>query len=114
MAGKSSARRWFRRATVRTAQMARAGAIRPRVVRQADQHELARARRLAAAIGWDRSKVQRPRDRLDAHRAPSPGNRPRQAREVVLVSNVVSFTPVRNRSPTAAHGASAQVADGSG
>ncbi len=31
--------------------------------------------------------------------------------EPVLVSNVVSFTPVRGRSPTAAPGVSAQVAD---
>ncbi len=38
----------------------------------------------------------------------------RQLSEPGPVSNVVSFTPVRHRSPTAARGASAQVADGSG
>ncbi len=93
----------------------RARAIRPRVVRQAGQHELARARRLAAAIGRDRSKVQRPRDRLDAHRAPPRGARPgRQAAHPGLVSVLVSFTPVRDCSPAARRDPLAQVTDGGG
>jgi hypothetical protein len=40
------------------------------VVGQADEHELARAGRLPAPVGRDRSQVQRPRDRLDAYGAP--------------------------------------------
>jgi len=40
-----------------------------------------------------------------------PAPAPRQDRQLGLVSNVVSFTSVRDRSPTAARGASAQVAD---
>ena len=45
----------------------RAGAVRPGVVGQADEHELARAGRLAAAVRRDRGQVERPRDRLDSH-----------------------------------------------
>jgi hypothetical protein len=80
----------------------RARAIRPSVVGQADEHELARARQLPAAVGRDRGQVQCPGDRLDAHRPPpwrrvygqaigAPGGRP-------LVSVLVSFTTVLTRS----------------
>jgi len=48
----------------------RPGAVRPGVVGQTDENELARAGRLATTIGRDRSQVERPGDRLDAHRAP--------------------------------------------
>jgi hypothetical protein len=38
------------------------------VVGQTDKYEAARARRSPGAISWNRSQVQRLRDRLDAHR----------------------------------------------
>jgi hypothetical protein len=40
------------------------------MVGHADENELARAGRLPATIGRNRGQIQRPRDRLDAHRAP--------------------------------------------
>jgi hypothetical protein len=87
----------------------RPGAVRAGVVGQADEHELARAGWLAAAVGRDRGQVQRPGDRLDAHRAP-PGRReaPPPAAQPV-VSLLVSFIPVRSRSPANADRLSAQV-----
>jgi len=51
----------------------RGRAVGPSVVGEAGEHELARARRLAAAIGRDRRQVQRPGDRFDAHAASLPG-----------------------------------------
>jgi hypothetical protein len=47
----------------------RARAVRPGMIGQANEHELAHAGRLPATIRWDRRQVQRPRDRFDAHRA---------------------------------------------
>ena len=87
----------------------RPGAVRAGVVGQADEHGLARAGWLAAAVGRDRGQVQRPGDRLDAHRAP-PGRReaPPPAAQPV-VSLFVSFIPVRSRSPANADLRAAQV-----
>jgi hypothetical protein len=44
--------------------------VRPGMIGQADEHELARAGWLAAAVGRNRGQVERPRDRFDTHEAP--------------------------------------------
>jgi hypothetical protein len=91
----------------------RAGAVRPGVADQADKDELARAGRLPASVGRDRSQVQRPGDRLDARGAPLLTRATAQgAWPPVSVS--VSFASVRRRSPAAAPVVFRQVADGGG
>jgi len=92
----------------------RACAVRPRVVGQADEHELARTGRLAAAVGRDRGQVERPGDRLDAHRAALLKGAARSWAAQPLVSVSVSFTSVRCRSPATARVMFGQVPDGGG
>ena len=82
---------------------------RPGMVGQADEHELARAGRLAATIGGDRGQIQRPRDRLDAHRAPPGGCAAPSAVLQPVGSVSVSFTPVRSCSRANVNHRSAQV-----
>jgi hypothetical protein len=74
-----------------------------------DGHELVRGGRLPAAIGRNRRQIQRPRDRLDAHRAPPAGcGAPPPVRQPAG-SVSVSFTPVRSCSPANANRLPAQV-----
>jgi hypothetical protein len=57
-------------------------------------------------------QIERPGDRLDAHRVP-PGQRPVRPTEAPGLGSVcVSFTPVRHRSPAVGPHASGQVTDG--
>ena len=85
----------------------RAATIRTRVVGQANEHELARAGRLAAAIGRDRGQVERPGDRLHTHRAPAASRSVRQPWAPGLGSVLGPFIPVRGRSPPATRDTSA-------
>jgi hypothetical protein len=90
------------------------GAVRPGVVGQADEHELARGGRLPTSVGRDRGQVQRPGDRLDARRASLLRRASPQRAAWPLVSVCVSFTPVRDRSPVFTRIVFAQFAEGGG
>ena|ERR1017187_504593 len=89
---------------------ARAHAIGSRVVYQSHENELARAGGLAAAVRRDRSQVQRPGDRLDAHQDVPGAARPASSdgrvvarTRTYLVSFLVSFISV--------HGGRSRAAD---
>jgi len=74
----------------------------------ADEHELARAGRPPATIGRNRGQIQRPRDRLDAHRVPLGRHAISPSAAQPLGSVLVSFTPVRSCSPANANRLAAQ------
>ena len=73
------------------------------------EHDLARARRLAAAIGGDRGEVERQRDRLDAHRAPLGGCAAPATRAPAGGLSFGLTHPVRSCSPADANRLPAQV-----
>jgi hypothetical protein len=85
------------------------GAVRPGAAGQAGEDELANGGRLPAAIGGDRGEVERPGDRLDAHRAPLGRHAIAPSATQPLGSVLVSFTPVRSCPPADVNRLPAQV-----
>jgi hypothetical protein len=91
----------------------RAHAARRGVVGQADEHELARGRRLPAAVGRDRARSSAQEIALTLTGRRSSAVLPHKG-AWASVSVSVSFTPVRDRSPTFTQMMFVQFADGGG